>query len=220
MTIKELPILFSGAMIRAILEGRKTQTRRIVKRPSNVSDDAIPEPLLDGNMFWKLPDYNVGNSQKCPYGEVGDRLWVRETWLQSPVSNQYWYRADKGEEDFAAIYNYRWKPSIHMPRAASRITIEIVGIRLERLQDISEQDAIAEGISSIDDGGEILYLANSPSSERQTRYSSSVAAFRKLWDSINRDRGYSWDSNPFVWVVEFKKLGASSTQQLEESCNG
>ena len=126
----------------------------------------------------------------CPYGKPGDSLWIRETWLKSPVDQAIWYRADNGEDELARIYEYKWKPCIFMFRVMSRLSIEIADIRIERLQSISKGDAIAEGVPPFDwnDGKSLR----------------PIQAYEKLWDSINK-KTHPWDSNPFVWVVKFKK---------------
>jgi len=166
--MKERPILFSGPMVRAILEGRKTQTRRIVK----------PQPLRDRGVM----AFNDGEhpQMRCPYGKPGDRLWVRETWCPDVEPYTFRYKAD-GDEPLE-----RWRPSIHIPRWASRITLEVVSVRVERLQNISEDDALAEGITLVERG------------------TSPVDQFNKLWESINGPG--SWEANPWVWVVEFKRI--------------
>lgn len=167
--MKSTPILFSGPMVRAILEGRKTQTRRIIK--PQPSCDQVNECIF-----------------RCPYGAPGDRLWVRETWARElwsagmDISSRLFYAAD-GHENIPI----RWRPSIHMRRSDSRITLEIVSVRVERLNDITHWDAKAEGVECLPN-----YTA------------APVDDFRELWDSIN-GRG-SWDSNPWVWRIEFKKL--------------
>ena len=186
--MKERPILFSGPMVRAILEGRKTQTRRIVKvrggleyiGPKGCEHEpdswGYPHPCDDGYL-------TLADGIKCPYGKPGDRLWVRETWAPAewpPTGPPAVYRADEG------MFASQWKPSIHMPRAVSRITLEVVSVRVERLQDISEEDALAEGITLVERG------------------TSPVDQFNKLWESINGPG--SWEANPWVWVVEFKRI--------------
>lgn len=195
--MKERPILFSAPMVRAILEGRKTQTRRVIK----------------------------GEGRVCPQGQPGDRLWVRETFcLESsqeyelsdsqyprdgrPTKNEVdtceggswavpWYRATDGEPNIvpddledSSDDRTRWKPSIFMPRWASRIMLEIVSVRGERLNSISEEDAKAEGVYAHPNFTTPVYGMQ----------------FRDLWDSINGKRGIGWDKNPWVWVIEFKRI--------------
>ncbi len=162
-------------MVRAILEGRKTQTRRIVKsRYKDRFGWGTAQPLI-------LGDEECFNSRyKCPYGKPGDRLWVRETWCPDVEPYTFRYKAD-GDEPLE-----RWRPSIHIPRWASRITLEVVSVRVERLQNISEDDALAEGITLVERG------------------TSPVDQFNKLWESINGPG--SWEANPWVWVVEFKRI--------------
>lgn len=198
------PILFSGPMVRALLDGRKTQTRRIVKAKDSDSSRCITLPMLMKNVNeWRLQDcrwfgidgYDTLVFCDCPYGEVGDRLWVRETWSVKGYDSakafnesecHTAYRADGDESPFVT----KWKPSIHMPRWASRLTLEITGVRVERLNAISSADAEDEGVTLFGKdnrvGEETLYQA----------------AFRELWESINGEG--SWASNPWVWVVEFK----------------
>jgi hypothetical protein len=196
---KERPILFSAPMVRAILEGRKTVTRREVKKPAALDYLAAGfEPA-----FLALP----GNADLCPYGKPGDRLWVRETCFINDFREggvpeadradcQIIYRADgmpdwEGEEELI-----RWRPSIHMPRWASRILLEITAVRVERLQDISEEQAIAEGILHEDD-----MWRGAPG---LPSFPSPIAAFAHLWISINGVEG--WNANPWVWAVEFKRV--------------
>lgn len=207
--MKEHPILFSTPMVRAILDGNKTQTRRIVKpQPPENDLPSCPEfyhPIKYDRYGDMIPGekqfgiYGGGWDVKCPYGKPGDRLWVRETFCIGKVvagEDDDWYISQcKDENDIiykeAAIREgiglseVTWKPSIFMPRSASRITLEITGVRVERLQDISDDDALAEGIEP----GRV----------------SHVLEFMELWDSINADRGYGWSTNPWVWVIEFKK---------------
>jgi hypothetical protein len=206
--MKERPILFSGPLVRAILEGRKTQTRRLVKGPWTIDEHP------DTGKLWPLyPGYVNGGDDEgmpasCPFGERGDRLWVRETWAAMPAvgatcvvyrascdGDEFDYVGDDGSVYRAAVH--RWRPSIHMPRWASRITLEVTGVRVERLQDISERDAVAEGIAVYDFGwytpGDVY------------RHNAPTHAFRSLWDRINGARA-SWASNPFVWVVEFRRV--------------
>ena len=186
--MKERPILFSGAMVRAILEDRKTQTRRVVKPPRGWAEyshcDPFAMPRLRGGGTECTAESVYDKS--APYGQPGDRLWVRETWqcgdyfIRHPQIDQVRYRATDAEL-------LHWRPSIHMPRWASRIQLEITGVRVERLQDISEADAISEGVYS------------DPAAPARD-------GFMGLWDSINVSRGFGWAANPWVWVVSFRRI--------------
>lgn len=211
--MKERPILFNAEMVKAILSGRKTQTRRMVKFP-----------LRDVNMGCELAgnelagEVKAGDYSNCPLGKPGDQLWVRETW--SDVNNagcpSVAYRADGevrdlGEEDgeeadpnlekywFATWYpdlingtEGRWRPSIHMPRWASRINLLISGVRVERLDDISLHDARCEGIVDHHNVGQEKYL------------------FSRLWRDIYGEE--SWSDNPWVWVIEFERVAPAGEQ--------
>ena len=154
--VRERPILFSAPMVRAILEGRKTQTRRVVKPQPH--HGPVGEMVCLGGADWAMDDGDLSGQFRCPYGVPGDRLWVREAWAPNEGSaGGYIYRADVGEGS-SGFYQAdlkigewthiapRWRSSIHMPRWASRITLRITDVRVERLQDISEADAIAEGL--------------------------------------------------------------------------
>jgi hypothetical protein len=196
-------------MVRAVLDGRKTQTRRVTKLDKiNEHPDYWKNPLVQ--LWDKIASHlNIldqsGKAEliTCPYGKPGDRLWVRETWRETGSlmrvdgkipecgnDDQVVYRAD-------ADYDGPFRPSIHMPRWASRIQLEITAIRVERVQDISEEDALAEGIR--------LYEAHGVPEAEWKRY-SPVIRFSALWDSINEARGFGWSTNPWVWVVEFKVI--------------
>ena len=205
--IKERPILFSAPMVRAILEGRKTVTRRAVKFP-----------FIDRAVGCELSGNEIGPEEirnNCPYGVPGQRLWVRETWAR--VGND-----DPGYLTFGASYpaclpgglenippasQVRWKPSIHMFRRDSRILLEITDVRVERLQDITEEQALAEGIVGVpfrpDDGWPICtgYMVG-PDDGNTGLQTTAAKAFAGLWDSVGGD----WDANPWVWVVEFKRV--------------
>lgn len=217
--MKQRPILFSTPMVQAILEGRKTQTRRVIKvQPDENGIDFIPHaPSLDWEQHykeeWKPWVYDTNEGERigihCPYGEIGDVLWVRETWAawQSPAPEsevEYIFRAD---QDFAST---KWKPSIFMPREACRLFLEITNVRVERLQDISEEDAEKEGIEQIEapqrDGDKWIYKSYTKGTyeEKQLLPLYPYCSFKTLWQSINGRE--SWDSNPFVWVVDFKKV--------------
>ena len=184
--MKERPILFSGQMVRAILDGRKTMTRRVVDRD-----------------WWDVCEKGTGGYiecndsgiLKCKYGQPEDRLWVRETFVPHLCcgmhAEEIHYRADGESCPIDGTTIKRWKPSIFMPRWASRITLEITSVRVERLKDISEADAEAEGVCP---NGNQFYPKD------QYKW-----AFRDLWDSINSARGYGWDVNPWVWVIEFRR---------------
>ena len=186
--MKERPILFSAPMVRALLNGTKTQTRRVVK--------------------CHVEDYGIIRHTEtvCPYGQFGDRLWVRETWWRDEEDNSIIYRVDANSDIVdvnkheTGLAKYNWRPSIFMPRAASRITLEITAVRVDRLQDISEGDARAEGARNLDvaSGRETL--------DPYSRQGSCVAHYKHIWQEINGPD--SWDANPWVWVIEFKKVTA------------
>ena len=179
--MKERSILFSAPMVRAILGGRKTQTRRPVKNLGFVPGIGHVLNGSDDSSEW--PDF-------CPHGKTGDRLWVRETFLQD--TEGFIYRADGDFEGNAKILG-GWRPSIYMPRWASRILLEVTNVRVERLHDISEEDAIAEGVQITDE-----YTGCADDID------SHAHAYKFLWDSTN-GKG-SWDLNPFVWVIEFRRI--------------
>ncbi|HDQ4745546.1 TPA: hypothetical protein ACXJOU_000673 [Pseudomonas aeruginosa] len=202
---KERPILFSGPMVRAILEGRKTVTRRVVK----------PQPdflgsMVDPNTPFKTLDAGLHARITCPHGQPDDRLWVREAWAADAQvdaiaprdlsqGEPIWYPADFSvrQTGCSMISKGRGRPSIHMPRWASRILLEITAVRIERLQDISEKQALAEGVEL---EGEGVCWAGAAG----TASDSPVESFRLLWELING--AGSWNANPWVWVVEFKRV--------------
>ncbi len=196
------PILFSGDMVRAILDGRKTQTRRVVKHKNDfIMEEGMKWPVFESYVYGE-DDIDV----PCPY--KADLLWVRETWAvvdvpaQACVDIYYPNGRASGIEDRYIIdgvavnkyldggLNDKNRPSIHMPREFSRITLNVTNIRVERLQDISEGDARAEGVE-FPDADETL---------------TNRDLFWCLWDSINGKRGCGWDVNPWVWVVEFEPI--------------
>lgn len=226
--MKETPILFSTPMVKATLEGRKTQTRRIIKpQPENAKlatykDNLVWHPNKNATHLF---DPNVSSSIEnafnprcyCPYGWIGDRLWVRETWRHalSETHECFAYKADnmykcgkKAPDDFTPT----WRPSIFMPKKACRLWLEITNVRVERLQDISEEDAIAEG-AMFTDFGKNRYGEQNPSWHFSPVKSSDEClgtaryAFGNLWESIN-GLG-SWDINPWVWVLEIKTIGGN-----------
>ena len=186
--MKERPIIFNGEMVRATLEGRKTMTRRPVK----------PQPKV-----YEMHEMPSGKpirwiAAKCPYGQPGDRLWVRETIIQQP-QNRGRYKAGADWLDFPKDYEYprnRIIPSIHMPRWASRITLEIVKVRVERLQEISYNDIIAEGFSWL--------LTDEIQTDAEHKYWARKI-FSDYWDSLyTKKPEYQWQANPWVWVVDFQ----------------
>lgn len=256
----ERPILFSAPMVQAILEGRKTQTRRIVKPMPGLQSAWLSQETLNsvphGGMSgggWQMHHPRAGTHHmgvdvehnspfgwiRCPYGVPGDRLWVRETW----GSADQFYQSHENETpsvvayraDLAAIqwdaepprkipkydleqWNWdtiRWRPSIHMPRWASRLTLEVVSVRVERLRDIGEDDARAEGLEGITKDGGLTIKYGIPDRDGfpgtddlgwpwRDWDADPRKACRTLWEHING--AGSWDANPWVWVVEFKVL--------------
>ena len=232
---KERPILFSGPMVRALLDGSKTQTRRVCKPDANLSAVVeVPDPMERGQVYngSHFGDEEGEVQFACPYGGRGDRLWVRETW-QGPLLQEFevdadpdWhyashihqyqnpahceYAADGGPKpeytDADDVMRQGWRPSIHMPRWASRITLEITSVRVERLQDISEADAKAEGIFPHIRGGWhwLKHDSSNPCDWNQFGYKTAALAFQALWESINGPD--SWAANPWVWAIEFRRL--------------
>lgn len=216
----ERPILFNDEMVRALVRDKdpKTQTRRVMK-------DAPIEHGRGWSRWWvdKMDCYF--NSEQyiceCPYGKPGDRLWVRECWAKHANAEDCVYPRGEGHTWGSPVYRAThsgmkpvcegfttWKPSIHMPRWASRITLEVTDVRVERVQDISEADAKAEGVQPVpfwEFTDEEMELLDYPLLERMKPIAS---AFSGVWDSINAKRGYGWEVNPWVWVVEFKQLAS------------
>ena len=212
----EHPILFTGEMVRAILDGRKTQTRRVikpqpdkVKTPVDISAFGVPLEHENRKAILSLPDIAIkgGKKIKCPYGGPGDRLWVRETWAPRGDKGRPFYRADEQSQtegySHIILNNGRWRPSIHMPRWASRLLLEVTDVRAERVQSITAADCCDEGvlINCSSCSGECAHLDQSPNLKRQVRRD-----FRSLWDSINAKRGFGWDANPWVWAITFKVI--------------
>lgn len=205
-------------MVRALLNGTKTQTRRVVKpqpwASCSIEDGMKGEPpFVFSALSGDGPGHDVNETRtpcRCPYGQPGDRLWVRETWSThtcyddvAPAelttrSIHYW--AD-GE-----IETGKGRPSIHMPRRFSRIDLEVTSVRVERLQDISETDALAEGIDMESDHASLcLDIAATTSYPNDLpRGSAPVAVYKALWEQINS--AGTWAANPWVWVVEFKRI--------------
>lgn len=180
------PILFSGEMVEAILSGRKTQTRRIVT----------------GNPNGKIP---FTDELPCRYGLTGDTLWVREKWNAQTQSGKWWHEVKREDRP---LLNWawtnpvrpayeetppRWLPSIHMPREACRLELKIKQLKIEQLKFITESDAQAEGVTI-------------PAPKTWIHSASYREEYSKLWDKLNKERGYGWDKNPLVWVIEFEVL--------------
>lgn len=216
--VREYPILFSAEMVRAILDGRKTQARRVIRCPRDVVSWAIEKQ--DDGPPWPGFENRVGDWEwmRCPYGQPGDRLWVRETWAVAQAWDRVasrdlaihrrhvtgervyppdrapgvWYRADGPPPN--DVCAGKWRSGIHMPRWASRITPVVADVRVERVQDISTADIAAEGV----DNG----MSNPTMGRRHDAMQRMT--FQALWDSINARRGDGWDVNPWVWRVEFE----------------
>lgn len=188
-------MIFNAEMVRALLDGRKTQTRRIIK-DCTVGRDPISKFIKIGKKFIGCYPEDVPEliRECCPYGVPGDRIWVRETWAEAGASapDLKLHRANYPEhvpsiyENVPPAEEIRWTPSIHMPRTASRILLEITDVRVERLRSMSQDDARAEGVIA----------ASGPM--------EAGLAFRELWDSIYGEE--SWKANPWVWVIEFKRV--------------
>lgn len=228
--IKEIPILFSTPMVQAILEGRKTMTRRIVKPRSGNNfqiETAKFEPNAIGyyhNRYIQEIDEDertTGKTVFCPFGktETGSILWVRETWCNAIDEDvPYLYRATHSEAQRLDEDGSPWRPSIHMPKDASRIWLEVTDISVERLHDITEEDAEAEGVEKYHCrcGGNFGHYESGGYDNEceclQWPLSHHVMPFRDLWNSINGN----WDQNPWVWVVSFKVLSTTGKpKQLE-----
>lgn len=217
------PILFSTSMVQAILEGRKTMTRRIVKPKELYSDfDYLQEVIsrLDSPSSPKKPLDDVDDYSKRYFKcGTGDTLWVRETWQHSINPNEFVYKADCNNPFYE---NTKWKPSIFMPKSAARIFLEITDIKVERLQDISEEDAIHEGIEPVEsfNSGEGVSSRQMFKNYLPVGYTEVLPknSFQSLWQSINGAE--SWDENPFVWVISFKRVssGLLNDTWVCESC--
>jgi hypothetical protein len=222
--MKEHPILFSTPMVQAILKGRKTQTRRVVKPqpPSKCKFIGARKFLATDKIGYYWSDGTHGNMQGfwpgiekdlyCPYGQTGDQLWVRETTIRNNNSNTYWPVAD----GYVKTADYeKTIPSIHMPKTAARIWLEVEEVRVERLIDITQEDAIKEGIKIIEpDEAFFDYEFNG----KNGSFASAKGSFMSLWCKINGNG--SWDANPWVWVIKFKVLsttGAANIHALQHS---
>lgn len=230
--MKERPIIFTGQLVRAILDGSKTQTRRVVKFRDEGPVTQLTchdRPYVGSkreDVWWNADhEVEVGiyveQDIHCPYGVPGDRLWVKETWqacaadgtpfpkdfpsLRDGAGVYCAYRASTGDKGFG-LYDKMpsWRSARYMFRWASRITLELTDVRVERVQEISEEDARAEGIMAVSD--EMKNDACRQASYDGGASSGSRGYFSQLWNSINAKRGYGWDANPYVWVLGFKTI--------------
>lgn len=195
----ERPIIFSGPMVRALLAGRKTQTRRIVKGVDECPhgyDGVVTHTVPKEAHFVGQHCFQLASGEtayiRCPYGAPGDRLWVRETFMReiedgTPTGGFIYRASDRPEPD--GEKPLRWTPAIHMKRVACRLRLEVTGVRIERLQEISEKDSRAEGIDAPTAG-------------------SYRAGYARLWNSLNEKRA-PWGSNPWVWVIEFRRANGT-----------
>lgn len=247
--MKERPIIVSAEMVRAVLDDRKTQTRRVIKPPpTQIATDwthdvepgehviyrGWPNVLRESRGRNKRAAGELTPKQRlCPYGQPGGRLWVRETWAvhfmyddvppresrSGQPGDNVWYRADGDQSPGscgcpAQGRRGKWRPPIYMPRWASRINLEVTGVRVERVQDIGELDAKAEGVPRSvtcpgcngDDFGCCVCDHTGRVRVGDSSVVSAKSLFQGLWDSINKKRGFGWDVNPWVWVIEFRRI--------------
>jgi hypothetical protein len=223
--MKETGLMFKAPLVRAILAGQKTQTRRIAKTEITMGRDSLLAPRRGRKHapVYLLPEHAQDAIADCPYGQPGDRIYVRETFVQGheedPITGRLrqwdeegndvpkttWYRATDGaitwSDDDGWETNVPWKPAIHMPKALARIWLEVTGVRVERLQDISESDCWAEGIE------EVMHdFDNASQCEMAKRIGCCIddakPLFAQLWESTGGD----WAANPWVWVIDFKRI--------------
>lgn len=216
--MKEHPILMSGPMVRATLEDRKTQTRRVMKLHVDAAKNPTQIAFTQSRQapqVWYMHDAKGSISDGfldevvCPYGQPGDRLWVRETFCYFPddapdgMGECVYYRADQRDSDTEAVRVMKrngivWVPSIHMNRKYCRLVLELDAVRVERLRSVSALDAVAEGIYP--------HYSEAPDGNKFLDDEMVIEEFEELWDSLNAKRGYGWDKNPWVWVLEFKPV--------------
>jgi hypothetical protein len=227
MSVGSKPILFNTEMVKAVLEGRKKQTRRIIKPQPFIANGAFQfehKKYTEDNHCYselsedheKFDDFLISIN---PYGQIGDRLWVRETWCHGHEvfmyrPPNYWYKVQDAWGDINILENevdkiggkLKWKPSIFMPRDASRITLEITDIRVEGIRAISEDDCLKEGIDMESDHASLCIDIEACTTYENDLIDGSAikTVFSKLWDSINAKRGYSFFSNPWCWAISFK----------------
>lgn len=194
----EKPILFKGDMVRAILDGRKTQTRRVIKNvPDGYHPELFRERVLKTSAWCNIEDENPHMTPvhdkvmfQCPYGKVGDKLWVRETWSKDACEDMH-FRADCLGTHTELGYKIIWKSPIHLKKIHARLWLEVTGVRVERVRDISGPDIVAEGIKHCTD---------------LSKMESDSCRFLVLWESMHGLTNYAWRENPWVWVVEFKRI--------------
>lgn len=212
--MKFIPILFSTPMVQAIKDGRKKMTRRIVK-PQPTKQEAVEIFCKEGPGSVNASDLTQADIEidelfdKCPYGQPGDILWVRETFQFSLNPNEFVYKSDT-DNPIYLDKNWKWKPNIYMPKTVCRIFLKVKSVRVERLQDISEQDAIAEGAPQ----GIYREGPNVEKGEFQLEYNNHASykdGFRFIWQTINGRQ--SWIDNPWVWVIEFERVELTLSQR-------
>jgi hypothetical protein len=200
-------------MVQAIREGEKTMTRRIIKTSTYISKITMEtEKSIQKLFFWTNDlgySFQFAGKKNQKY-RIGDRLWVRETWAENKredgekidiLENDFLYRADKNNY----IFPVKWRPSIFLPRRAARIILEITDIRIERLQDIKEEDTIKEGINKGPDEKRMCDLKDCKYTLDHSQ-NCGVCIFRTLWEFLNKKRGFGWEKNPWVYVITFKVL--------------
>ncbi len=207
--MKEHPIIFTTESVKAILDGRKTMTRRVIKNPRRTPASNPISSLSAHSRVYSMGDIEreleLAKDMKpnftCPYGQAGDRLWVRATWAKNFKGQMLFkYQKDRLTEllDLPEI-DIKWKPSIHLHKEDAEIWLEITEVRVERVQEISDRDCIAEGCPHA--------LITLPTVPMQSWY-------KHLWDSLNAKRGYSWETNPWVWVISFKRIIKHSPENV------
>jgi uncharacterized protein YhfF len=217
--MKLIPILFSNEMVNAIQDNRKSQTRREVKPQPDIDMPIKKVPMYSElEEHWNkycITDINGEDHLiKCPYGQPGDILWVRESWMnRSPRQ----FHLDAGSYIYKAGWDgctdAGWKPSIHMPFEAARIFLRVKEIKVERLQDISEEDAKAEGIEVSHDYGDGNFAYKNYDGDSSVQdWEQATISFQTIWHSINGAE--SWNANPFVWVIKFERVAASEISDL------